>query len=130
MDEDRLMSKYLRNIRDRLKFECNTRTQCAGRLLMTYLTQHKFWIKADSAEWICSKLEILFHLEVYYCNVIIWIPDERYGINPPCPTYNSNKNIGVHWYHAKILAQRVIGLKNHYFIMPHRYICHACKKYL
>jgi hypothetical protein len=126
-----VMTKYLRAILRQLKAECNTKppllldTHC---WLRQYLEQNQFWIRKQSVKFICGKLGIDMDLEGYYRDVRVWLPDEQYGLWPTCPSCHANSSIGVHGYSHKTIARRVIGLKNHYFILSRRYICHDCEK--
>ena len=54
-------------------------------------------------------------LHGYYQDVHVWLPDEEFGMSPPC-------------YSGKPPARCVIGLISHYFLMTRRYICHHCEK--
>ena len=123
-----VMSKYLKSIKDRLQVECNTKERCENKWLIEYLSTHKFWIRNEASEWICERLGITHSLEGYYRDVLIWLPDEQHGVDPPCPTCQSNTSIGVHGYSDKTIAQKVIGRSDNYYLMSHRYIYHACEK--
>ena len=126
-----VMGRYLRSIQRQLKIEC-TRTNPGiddeGPWLLQYLKNHKFWIRAESAPLICKKLSHTMCLHGYYQDVRVWLPDEEFGMSPPCPSCHSNSRIGVHGYSGKTPARRVIGLTSHYFLMTRRYICHHCEK--
>ena len=67
-------------------------------------------------------------LHGYYQDVRVWLPDEEFGMSPPCPSCHSNSRIGVHSYSGKTPARRVLGVTSHYFHMTRRYICHHCEK--
>ena len=99
-----VMGRYLRSIQCQLKIEC-TRTKSGiddeGPWLLQYLTNHKFWIRAESAPLICKKLSHTMCLHGYYQDVHVWLPDEEFGMSPPCPSSHSNSCIGVHCYSKK-----------------------------
>ena len=130
-----VMQIYLRTIQSRLKVECNTSSDADEKnrsdnnqfSLLEFLERNEFWIRRESAKYICTKLNIRMSLEGYYRDVLIWYPDIHYKVTPPCPYCTCNGRVGVHGYNDKTVARRVIGMKMHYYVMTRRYICHACE---
>ncbi|GFH56515.1 hypothetical protein CTEN210_12991 [Chaetoceros tenuissimus] len=125
-----VMHKYAKSIVERLAVECNTADPIKSeeKWLLSYLKMHNFWIRKDTAEYICQNLGIEFNLVGYYRDILMWLPDEQYGIDPICPTCKSNKRIGVHGYLdlEKTPCRKVIDIADWYCIAGRRYKCHEC----
>lgn len=122
------MQKFLEAVRDRIKEECKMEANAEkDKWLFRYLKQHKYWIRSEVSEFMCSQLGIQADLQGYYRDVRLWLPDEQFGIDPVCPSCKSNKRIGVHGYHKKTIARKVLDLNASYYLMSRRYICHTCK---
>ena len=127
-----VMHKYAKSIVQRLAVECNTvdPIESEEKWLLPYLQMHNFWIRKDTAEYMCNKLGLEFNLIGYYRDILMWLPDEQHGIDPICPTCKSNKHIGVHGYLdlEKTPCRKVIDITDWYCIVGRRYKCHECKR--
>ena len=128
-----IMRDYLAAIQHQLKKEFSERSVGAEpRWLRSFLKQWehsgKGWrIRQCESKFVCEKLGIPFTEYAYYKDVVVWLPDERWGDRLPCPTCNSSDRVGPHCWHQNHIGRRVIGLENCYFVLSRRYICLDCR---
>jgi hypothetical protein len=128
-EDGSVMCLYMKAIRKQIQEESNTMEPIPNeqRWIFNYLKEHGFWIRKECAPYICNRIGIDMHLSGYYHDVMIWLPDVQFGINPSCSSCHCNDRIGVQGYCDKTYGRRVISLKESYFIMTRKYQCHRCK---
>ena len=89
----------------------------------------EWWLRAARAHSICKKLGLEYGEPAYYRDILVWLPDERWGAEamPPSVHCDSAAQVGVHGFRDDHFGRRICGLESHYFIMSRRYICHCCE---
>ena len=80
-----VMSIFLRAVHDRLKNETSG-SKAVKQWLLPMLKQdgRSWWIRNNDAKYVCSKLHILYDEPAYYRDILVWLPDERWDVMPPC----------------------------------------------
>jgi hypothetical protein len=139
---------YVRLVRDRLKKETSSRAKGLAVMpwLLPYLKRNGFLLRADAAPWVMQRLstdgdgvnvEIAGFQRQYIRDLRVWLPHLQYGHKAVCPTCESSASVGVHdWREGGVPrgeklgwpARRVTGLREDYFILSCRYICHTCER--
>ena len=123
-------AEYLEAVYKRFQYEFTGK--CKGlevAWLIELLKKNNYVVKKDQAECVCKKLDIDYSEPYYYRDVVVWVPDEQWGIEctPCCPSCGTNDKVGVHGYRTNHFGRRIVSLTSHYFIISRRYICHGCK---
>jgi hypothetical protein len=77
---------------------------------------------------VCKHLGIAFGEPAYYHDVVVWLPDVRWGTDglPPCPQCHCRR-VGPHCFRENNDARRICGLAEQYFIISRRYTCYDCE---
>ena len=129
-----VMGTYLKTVFDRLRTETTgeaSRNSLEQKWLLNMLKEQgaNWWLSAARAKSICKKLGLEYGEPAYYRDIFVWLPDERWGAEamPPCVKCGCAAEVGVHGYQTTHYGRRICGLKNHYFIVTRRYICHHCE---
>ena len=126
-----ISAEYLEAIHKRLQYEFTGK--CKGleaMWLSELLKKNNFVVRREEADHVCKKLNIRYSEPYYYRDVVVWVPDEQWGVEctPCCPSCGKNDKVGVHGYRTNHFGRRIVSLNSHYFIMSRRYICHGCKE--
>lgn len=126
-----VMAVYLKAIHDRLKAEVGAgnpngpqRASVNVWLLPLLKEDHVCWrLSAAMARMVCGKLGLKYGEPAYYRDVVIWLPDLRWGDDglPPCPECHCRR-VGPHMFRENHDGRRICGLTEHYFILSRR--CH------
>ena len=125
-----LMKDYIYNVHERLKYELgNTITALEEKWLLNFLKKKEngWWIRKENAEYICKMIpELKYGEQSYYRDIRVWLPDQQYGdfCMPFCGACRSNENVGAHGFRDNHFSRTVIGLKENYYLISRRYICH------
>ena len=129
-----LMKKYIYQVHERLKYELGNKiTALEEKWLLIFLKKKEngWWIRKENAEYICKKIpELKYGEQSYYRDIRVWLPDQQYGIlcMPFCGACRTNENVGAHGFRDNHYSRTVIGLKENYYLISRRYICHQCKR--
>ena len=131
-----VMAVYLKAIHDRLKAEVGAgnpngpqRASVNVWLLPLLKEDHVCWrLSAAMARMVCGKLGLKYGEPAYYRDVVIWLPDLRWGDDglPPCPECHCRR-VGPHMFRENHDGRRICGLTEHYFILSRRYKCYDCE---
>ena len=131
-----VMAVYLMAIHDRLKAEVGAgnpngpqRASVNVWLLPLLKEDHVCWrLSAAMARMVCGKLGLKYGEPAYYRDVVIWLPDLRWGDDglPPCPECHCRR-VGPHMFRENHDGRRICGLTEHYFILSRRYKCYVCE---
>ena len=127
--DDSVMGEYAKAVQLRLQEEVKPTTTCQLYLLL--MLKNDDWIlPACHAKKICDLLKLPFHEPSYYRDVVIWLPDVRWGAQamPYCPNCRSNTKVGVHGWRDNHVGRRITTMTSNYFILSRRYICHECER--
>ena len=124
-------AEYLEAIYKRFQYEFTGK--CKGleaAWLMELLKRSNFVVPREEAKYVCTKLKLRYSEPYYYQDVVVWVPDEQWGVEctPCCPSCGKNDKVGVHGYRTNHFGRRIVSLSSHYFIMSRRYICYGCKE--
>lgn len=129
-----VMGMYRKAVFDRLHSETTgeaSRNALEAKWLLSMLNEEgsEWWLRATRARSICKKLGLEYGEPAYYRDILVWLPDERWGAEamPPCVHCDSAAQVGVHGYRDDHFGRRICGLESHYFIISRRYICHCCE---
>ena len=127
-----LMKEYTYQVHERLKYELGNKiTALEEKWLLIFLKKKEnlWWIRKESAEHVCKMIpELKYGEQSYYRDIRVWLPDQQYGCMPFCGACKANDNVGAHGFRDNHFSRTVIGLKENYFLMSRRYICHQCKR--
>ena len=129
-----LMGAYIYHIHERLKYELGNKIKAFEEKWLLNLLRKKenrWWIRNGHAEFICSKIpDLEYGEQSYYRDIRVWLPDQEYGAHcmPFCGTCKSNENVGPHCFRDNHFSRTVIGLKQNYYLISRRYICHQCTR--
>ena len=96
-EPDGVMMIYLHAVRTRLQDEVSTQTSTTNWLL-PMLKKDDWWLRANRAKEVCSKLNISFSESSYYRDIFVWLPDIRWNTTPPCVECGSNMRVGLHGF--------------------------------
>ena len=127
--DDGIMGEFLKAVKLRLQEELKATTALQQHLSM--LLKNNDWVLlACHAKKICELLKLRFHEPSYYRDVVIWLPDVRWGVQaiPCCPNCRSNAKVGVHGWRDNHFGRRITTMTSNYFILSRRYICHECER--
>lgn len=124
---------YVRAIHKRLQEEVNSKDLKGEPWLLSLLKKNDWWIRRVHASTIVKKLHLNKEYDAYYRDVYVWLPDVRYKdvedtYMPSCPNCKCNKHVGAHAFRDNHFARIVVNLKETYYVMSRRYICHECKR--
>lgn len=123
-----VMMSYLHMVHDRLQQEVSNNSGTTNWLLpLLKKDENEWWVRANRAKEICSKLGNTFSESSYYRDIFVWLPDIRWNTMPPCVECRSNTRVGAHGFRANHDGRRICSLDTHYFIISRRYICHKCE---
>eukprot|EP00978_Attheya_sp_CCMP212_P003543 scaffold7436_cov83-Attheya_sp.AAC.1 len=128
-----IMGSYVYHIHERLKKETASKFPAFEEkwlLLLLKSKENSWWLRQGKAEIICKKLGIQFDEPSYYRDILVWLPELRWGhaSMPCCPGCKRNKKVGFHAYRENHFSRTVIGLKDNYYMISRRYICYDCKE--
>ena len=115
---DGAMQLYLKAVHARLQRETPSKGFAFDdKWLLRELRKKEsnWWLPAPKAQWVCSKLGILFDEGSYYRDIYIWLPDLQFDEMPPCPVCESNTRAGRHCWRGNHFGRRICGLDSHYF---------------
>ena len=101
--------------------------------LLDLLNENNWWIRKVHAHIIIKKLKLTEDYGAYYRDVYFWLPEVRWRTvekiyRPSCPTCKCNTHVGAHGFRDNHFGRVVVGLKETYYIISRRYICHQCKR--
>jgi hypothetical protein len=77
-----VMQTYLKAVQGRLKSETSgnaTGQGLNGAWLIEHLKGNNWWLRKERAKWVCGKLHVQFSEPEYYRDILIWLPDVRWG---------------------------------------------------
>ena len=77
-----VMQTYLKAVQGRLKSETSgnaTGQGLNGAWLIEHLKGNNWWLRNERAKWVCGKLHVQFSEPEYYRDILIWLPDVRWG---------------------------------------------------
>ena len=118
-----VMATYLKAVFDRLHSETTgeaSRDAFESKWLLAILKEEgsEWWLRASRARSICAKLGLEYDEPAYYHDILVWLPDERWGAEamPPCVECKSAEQVGVHGFQTVHFGRRVCSLKSHYFM--------------
>jgi hypothetical protein len=124
------MKKYLQHIFEELKRETRQDFPPLERKwLIEMLKQNgndEWRIPAGKAKTVCAKFDIPFEEPSYYHDVVVWLPDVQFNVNPPCPTCGNGCRF--HSWQTKHFGRVVIELYGHYYSISRHYICSTCEE--
>ena len=129
-----LMGAYIYHVHERLKYELGNKIKAfEEKWLLNFLRkkENRWWIRNGHAEFTCSKIpDLEYGEQSCYRDVRVWLPDQEYGAHcmPFCGTCKSNENVGPHCFRDNHFSRTVIGLKQNYYLISRRYICHQCTR--
>ena len=129
-----LMGAYIYRIHERLKYELGNKIKAfEDKWLLIFLRKKEngWWIRSGHAEFICSKIpDLEYGEQSYYRDIRVWLPDQQYGAHcmPFCGTCKSNESVGPHCFRDNHFSRTVVGLKQNYYLISRRYICHQCTR--
>ena len=129
-----LMGAYIYRIHERLKYELGNKIKAfEDKWLLNFLRKKEngWWIRNGHAEFICSKIpDLEYGEQSYYRDIRVWLPDQQYGAHcmPFCGTCKSNESVGPHCFRDNHFSRTVVGLKQNYYLISRRYICHQCTR--
>ena len=127
-----IMSGFLKAVLERLKLETSSKTAAQSDkwlLSMLKLNSSNWTLHASCAKIVCEKLCITYNEPAYYRDIFVWLPELRWGKEamPPCPHCRVSNFVSPHGFRDNNDARRVCNMKNHYFVVSRRYICHTCE---
>ena len=99
--KDTPMRAYLRLVNKRLVDEMGAKSECTDKWLKKLLDRNDWWLRAEHALHICSKLGIEKPAERFYNYSVysyVWLPDVRWGAVPSCPCGCDRKNVISHGF--------------------------------
>lgn len=100
--ESSVMKVYARSILERLREELSGK--CTTKLwLLETLKASSWWLRAKCARDVMAQLQpasdpSAWPNPFYLRDIFIWLPEERWGEQPCCPTCDSNSDIHPHDY--------------------------------
>ena len=104
--------------------EMSAKSECTDKWLKKLLDHNDWWLRAEHALHVCSKLGIEEPAErFYYHSVYVWLPDVRWGAMPSRPCGCDRKNAISHGLRTDTIGRRVTGVDTHYFVIGKRYKC-------
>ena len=130
--DDSAMGKFLSTVHSRLQLETSSTPQRLGepavldKWLLRMLKSSDWWLRASNAKMLCAKLGLDFGEQSYYCDRRIWLPEEVFGIYPPCVECKDNYAAHAHSWRDNHFGRRITDLQTHYFIVARRYWCKTC----
>ena len=84
------------------------------------------------AREVCEKRGIHYGEPEYYVDIVVWLPDVRWGVMPPCVTCGSADHVQKwSWQdsrHPSACGRRFVSQRRHRFVMTRRYICRCCAR--
>jgi hypothetical protein len=124
----RPMKCYLQSLFKHLKYEIrNDFPVKSCKWLLEFLSENdcqNLAIKANSC--LCHNLGIDFDEPSYYWDIVVWLPDLQFQVNPPC--LNCGQGCNFHSWQTNHFGPVVISLYNNYFVISHHYLCTHCKE--
>ena len=100
------MRTYLRLVNQRLMKEMSAKSGWTDKWLKKLLDHNDWWLRAEHALHVCSKLGIKEPAErFYYYSVYVWLPDVRWGAVPSCLCGCDRKNVISHGFRAGALRR-------------------------
>jgi hypothetical protein len=121
------MKKYLQSVFERLQYEAKSDFPVMSRKwLLELLSENDWRIPATKANFVCRKLGIDFDEPSYYRDIVVWLPDLRFHVDPPCP--NCGRGCKFHCWQTNHFGRVVISLYDHYFVISRRYLCTHCEE--
>ena len=104
--EDTPMRTYLRLVNQRLMKEMSAKSGWTDKWLKKLLDHNDWWLRAEHALHVCSKLGIKEPAErFYYYSVYVWLPDVRWGAVPSCLCGCDRKNVISHGFRTGALRR-------------------------
>ena len=114
-----VMATYLEVVFGRLHSETigeASRNSIEQKWLLDILKEegNNWRLPAARAKSVCRKLGLEYGEPAYYRDILIWLPDERWGAEamPPCVECESAADVGVHGFQTGHFGRRMCGLQN------------------
>jgi hypothetical protein len=132
--EESVMGVFLEAVYKRIQKELSSGPEAAlmEKWLMSHLKRNQYWIRQSDAEAFCSehKLDLKFTESAYYRDILVWLPEIRWGHEgtPYCPCCRTNTWVKFHSYRSNHFGRVVIKSAGHYFVISRRYRCNHCKE--
>jgi hypothetical protein len=124
------MQIHLQAVHRRLKEETNSIAAAMEKSLFKFLMENNWCIPAYSAEFIYRKINIAHSFSetayMYYKDIVVWLPDLKFNVMPPCPNGCKNQ-CRPHAWRDNHFGRKVVALYGHYFVTSRRSKCMACK---
>jgi hypothetical protein len=130
------MKCYLQSLFKHLKYEIrNDFPVMSCKWLLEFLSENdcqNLAIKANSC--LCQNLGIDFDEPFYYWDIVVWLPDLQFQVNPQCLNcgqgcdFHSWQTNHFHSWQTNHFGPVVISLYNNYFVISHHYLCTHCKE--
>ena len=94
-----VMRTYLMAVFCQLQVETNGSILSTGWLL-NHLRSNNWRLHSFHAEVVCRRLGVQFAEAAYYRDIVVWLPDVRWGFiaMPPCPNCKVNSQIYMYPY--------------------------------
>lgn len=120
------MKTYLQKVFDRLKLETKKDSPVlVNNWLIPLLRENDWRIPAARAKHVCKKLGIEYDEPSYYRDIVVWLPDEQFGEDPPCP--RCARGCSFHGWQTNHFGRVVLTLYSHYYVISRRYKCPHCE---
>ena len=108
---DSIMGQFLKAVHNRLQAETTSTPErlpdgkiVGDKWLLRSLKESNWWLRATSAKSICLKLGLNFSEESYYRDIRIWLPDEEFGVKPPCVECGESDKVSSHAMDLEIVT--------------------------
>ena len=131
---DSVMGQYLKAVHNRMQAETTSTPErlnldciVGDKWLLRRLRDSNWWLRASSARSVCLKLGLEFGEESYYRDIRIWLPDEEFGIKPPCVDCGQSDQVSSHCFRDNHFGRRITHLTENYFVISKRYSCKRCQ---
>ena len=122
--------EFLEALQQRLRDELGGNLPAfeADYWLLRFLESNNWWIVRSNLVAIRKRLGLTSFCEpAYLKEVFVWLPDYRWKLpSIPCACCRGT-NTRSHGFQSNHVARRVVGLKENYYILGKRHLCHDCK---
>ncbi|KAL7546679.1 hypothetical protein ACHAWF_010011 [Thalassiosira exigua] len=127
-----VQQRYVEAIQKRIQEEVH-KDFSGNSWLIQLLNENDWWIRKAHANNMVKKLKLRKEYDAYYRDVYVWLPDVRWKdimktYMPCCPNCKTNAHVEPHCFRDNHAGRVVVGLKETYYLVSRRYICHECKQ--
>jgi len=128
-----VQQKYVEAIQKRIQEEVRGDFE-GDSWLIKLLNENDWWVRKTDAYYVAKKLGLKKESYAYYRDVYIWLPDIRWKdvektFMPCCPNCKiGHPRVGPHGFRDNHAGRVVVHLKETYYVISRRYICHECKR--